>query len=155
MPKTTTVQVNGLRELGESMRLLSADVATRIARAATAAGAQVIRKEAVRLAPQSSEPHQLGRRKDQIVQPGNLKRNIIIKRMPKSSLSSEHIVTVRHGSGQAPKDAFYGSFVEFGTAKMPAQPFLRPAFESQKEAAVEQIAKRIKARIDRANKGSK
>lgn len=33
----------------------------------------------------------------------------------------------------------YGVYVELGTRKMPAQPYLRPAFESQKDAAVQEI----------------
>ena len=39
-------------------------------------------------------------------------------------------------SGAAnPDDPFYWRFVEFGTSKMAARPFLRPAFESRKFAA--------------------
>lgn len=36
---------------------------------------------------------------------------------------------------------FYGKFLEFGTSKMPARPFLSPAFESNK-AYVNEIIKR-------------
>jgi HK97 gp10 family phage protein len=35
-----------------------------------------------------------------------------------------------------PNDPFYWKFLEFGTSKMPARPFLRPAFEAQKGNAV-------------------
>jgi len=34
-------------------------------------------------------------------------------------------------------DVYYWRFVEFGTAKMAARPFLRPAFEAQKQNALE------------------
>ena len=39
------------------------------------------------------------------------------------------------------KDAYYWRFVELGTAKMAARPFLRPAFESKKEEAVSVFAR--------------
>jgi HK97 gp10 family phage protein len=40
-------------------------------------------------------------------------------------------------------------WVEFGTSKTPARPFLRPAFEAQKIAAVEEFKKAAKAEIDK------
>lgn len=143
MANSVTVKVEGLRELGERMKSLSDDVNNRIARAATAAGAVVIRNAAQAKVP---------------VDTGNLKKNIIVKRLPKgeSSLTSEHIVTVRQGKltkKQKEKglgDAFYGRFVEYGTAKMPARPYLRPAYDQNKERAVEAIKDRIKKRIEKA-----
>jgi len=143
MAKSVTVKVEGLQELGMRMKSLSEDVNKRIARAATAAGAVVIRNSAQAKVP---------------VDTGNLKKNIIVKRLPKgeSSLTSEHIVTVRKGKltakqkGSGLKDAYYGQFVEFGTAKMPARPYLRPAFDQDKERAVEAIKSRIAARLKKA-----
>ena len=38
------------------------------------------------------------------------------------------------------KEAFYGSFQEFGTAHHAAQPFARPAFDSEKEKALQLLA---------------
>jgi HK97 gp10 family phage protein len=40
-------------------------------------------------------------------------------------------------------EAFYWRFLEFGTAKMGAKPFLRPAFEAHKSKAVEIIKQRL------------
>lgn len=139
------------------MRELNADITEKIGRAAMAAGAKVIRDRARTLAPISDAPHQLGVRKNEIAQPGNLRKNIITKRLQRNerSLTQQYIVKVRQGSGKAGKDAFYWSFVEFGTVKMAAQPFMRPAFEGGKEKAVEKIKERLKSRIDRANKVGK
>lgn len=39
---------------------------------------------------------------------------------------------------------FYGKFLEFGTSKMPAKPFMAPAYESKKEEAKEIIKQEIK-----------
>lgn len=150
----TYVKVAGLRQLGEAMKSMSADMRGKVGRAAANAGAQVIKKKAIALAPISDKPHQLGVRKGEIVQPGNLRKNIIVKRLPdtEKSLSHQYIIGVRHGSGKAGKDAFYWKFLEFGTAKMAARPFMRPAFESSKTEAVDKIKSTLKQRIDKANK---
>ena len=147
-------QVDGLRELGEAMRHLSADINNKISRAAVNAAAQVVKKDAIARAPQSTEPHQLGRRKDQIAQPGNLKRNIIVKRLPRqeTDLTQEYIVGVRSGSGRVPKDAFYWRFIEFGTVKLTAQPFLRPALYANQAVSIQKMADVLKRRIDKAGK---
>lgn len=142
---TTTVRVEGLKELDDALQLLSSDIQNKIARAATNAAAQVIKNEAIKRAPADT---------------GNLRKNIIVKRLPAqeaSPLTSQHIVTVRQGKltkkqkGAGLQDAFYGRFVEFGTVKMAPRPFLRPAFDSKKTDAVEAMRVRIKQRIDKAN----
>lgn len=136
------------------MRLLSSDVSGKIARAGVLAAAKIVKSAAIAAAPISDRPHQLGRRKDQIAQPGNLKRNIIVKRLPPNerAVTEEYIVGVRHGSGRVPKDAFYWRFIEFGTVKLPARPFLRPALENNQQQAIDAMKDRIAARIAKANK---
>jgi len=37
-------------------------------------------------------------------------------------------------------NAYYGKFLEFGTSRMPAYPFLRPTFENKKTSAVDVFA---------------
>jgi HK97 gp10 family phage protein len=143
MAKSVSVKVDGLRALGERMKGLSDDVNNRIARAATAAGAVVIRDAAKRKAP---------------VRTGNLQKNIVVKRLPKgeATLTSEHIVTVRRGKLTKKQraaglvDAFYATFVEYGTARAAAQPFLRPAYDENKEKAVQAIKDRISQRLAKA-----
>lgn len=148
MATRTRFRVEGLQQLGEAMRELGADMAGKIARAATNAAAQTVKKAAQNRAP---------------VATGNLKRNIIVKRLRKSEtkLSSEHIVTVRKGrlttkQKQAGlQDAYYASFVEYGTVHAPAQPFLRPGFEAAKKSALDAAVARMKQRIDKAQRGGK
>ena len=143
MAKVVTVKVEGLSDLGARMKGLSEDMNKRIARAATAAGAVVIRGAA---------------QQKVAVDTGNLKKNIIVKRIPagEAQLTSEHIVTVRQGKltakqkGSGLQDAFYGRFVEYGTVKMAARPFLRPAYDENKERAVQAIKDRIAARLKKA-----
>jgi HK97 gp10 family phage protein len=48
------------------------------------------------------------------------------------------------------RDSFYWKFLEFGTNKMAARPFLRPAFEANKEGAIEAIGKSLDETIQAA-----
>lgn len=135
-------QVIGLRELGEAMRDLSSEVANKLARRATASAARVVQKEAKRRVPVGEKPHKVGKK---IVQPGNLQKNIGITRNKKSSFTSRHDVKWR-------RDGFYGLFLEFGTRKMAARPFMRPALEASRGKALEAIKKTLSTGIARARK---
>lgn len=55
----------------------------------------------------------------------------------------------KHGKSGAknPNDPFYWRFVEFGTSKMPAKPFLRPAFEQSKHQAAKAIIHTLRTEI--------
>lgn len=139
-------EVKGLRELGEALRGLSADMAGKIARQALAAGAGVARKAIKARVPVDS---------------GNLQAAIVMKRVRGSALTEEYVVAVRKGktrdaraarsgTGKLGKDAFYARFQEFGTVKAPAQPFIRPGFEESVPRATQAIAQRLKQRIDKA-----
>ena len=141
------IKVSGLRELGLAMQSLSADMAGKIARQAVAAGAGIVRKQARAGAPKDT---------------GNLQAAIVMKRLPKreTQLTEEYIVAARKGrtkdakaakagTGKLGKDAYYARFVEFGTVKVPARPFMRPALENNTQAATDAIAARLAARIDK------
>lgn len=147
------IEVAGLRELGEAMKKLSSDVQDKVGRAAMAAGSRVVRDAARAAAPQSSKPHQLGVRKNEIVQPGNLKKNIIVKRLPNSetSLTQQYIVAVRHGSGKAGRDAFYWTFLEFGTQKLTGRPFLEPALENNTGLVIDKVTTVLRRRIEKSS----
>ena len=141
------IEVKGLRELGERMKSLSYDVNRKTARAATNAGAQVIKKLAIQKAP-VSDPSVTPN-----IPPGQLKKNIVVRYNRKSGLTSEHIVTVRSkGKGVIGQPYRVGVFQEFGTVHHGKHAFLQPAFDQGKVAAVEAIKKRLQVRIDKAEK---
>jgi len=111
-------------------------------RGALFAAGEVIQKEAIQNAPVGQgTPH-----------PGNLKKQIFLYRDRNPTalgLNEHYILSVRTGRkglrklklGSAIRsltgnDAWYWFFVEFGTSKQPAQSFMRRAFESQKEKAL-------------------
>lgn len=149
MPVKSTVSVQGLSELGERLKRLGSDVALKHCRAATSAGATVVKKQAIINAPESDEEHMLEGVK---VQPGNLKKNIVVKRVTKSEHTSEHIVTVR-GKKKDGYAARYGRLDEFGTVKMAAKPYLRPAFDTKKGEALEKIRQTLEKRIIKSEVG--
>lgn len=88
------------------------------------------------------------------VDTANLKKSIGINRK-KTKDKSQVWFTVSPRKG-GKNDGFYGHMVEFGTSKMAAQPFMRPAFESQDresiEAAKEYMASRIDKEVEKARR---
>jgi HK97 gp10 family phage protein len=46
-------------------------------------------------------------------------------------------------------DAFYWFWIEFGTSKLPAKSFIRPAFDTKKEAAAEEIKRALAEGVKR------
>jgi len=139
------VEIKGLRELGESMKALSAEVNTRLCATATNKGAQLIKEMAIAKAPEWPLPHMLD---GVLVPPGNLKKNIVVKKI-KSPLTAEYIVTVR-GKRKDAYAARYGRLVEFGTVKMGANSFLRSSFDTGKEEAAQIIAAELAGGLTRA-----
>ena len=117
----------------------------KVLRDATRAGADVLKQEVINRAPERS---------------GKLKKNIVVltqKAKRKGEISSGvHIRGVNHRTGNSdnsmkaknPRNAFYWRFVELGTVNMPAHPFVRPAFDTAQELAVQVAIKRMNSAID-------
>ena len=146
-----TVKVEGLRELGQAISQLGEDVRKRIAPAMTGAAAHLVKVDAIRRAPVSDAPHEIEGVK---IEPGNLKRNVIVAKQRKTPLTAEHKVTVRAGA-KAGYASRYGSMVEHGTVKMPARPWMRPALEQNIQAATEEMKKKGEQRLAAAVRKAK
>lgn len=135
------MQLTGFTELAYALRKLPERVAKNALRSAVNAGAAEIRKAARAAAPVDS---------------GLLKKNIYQKQIREASSNQRqtYFVGVRSGKG-ANKDGtkkelpFYWRFMEFGTSKRPAAPFLRPAFEKEKENAIKAIGQKLDERIQK------
>jgi HK97 gp10 family phage protein len=143
------VRIDGLRELGEAMRTLSADVQQRVSRQATGAGAAVVKngvKKQLRANP--------------TVDTELLLQNIVTRKVSKSktTLTSEHVVTVRKKDypaqrGKSRRNTLQVAiYKEFGTVKMSKEAFLQPGFDSTKERAAQIIADRLRKRIEAVRK---
>lgn len=153
MAKRETFKIEGLAELGKALRELPARVARNGLRVSVYAGAKLVRDEARARAPKAEQP--LGPNQPP---PGTLKRSVIMKHFPElSSLTRQtFVVTVRHGKkyrkqgkkGNLSQDAWYWRFVEFGTRKMRARPFLRPALEAKRSEAGQAMKDRLRERIE-------
>lgn len=150
--------VAGLKELQAALKELPQRIARNVLRGAVGAGAAVIRNEAKARAPVSTGDARAGH-----PPPGTLRRSIYQKQIRElsSAVKQTFYVGVRKGKhyrnqgkkGNLSQDAYYAKFVEFGTAKMAARPFMRPAFEAKKGEAVQAIkdylAKRIPEEVDK------
>jgi HK97 gp10 family phage protein len=152
MAKRERFEVKGAADLVKALEALPDRVARNGLRASVYAGAKVVRDEAKRRAPiaKQSMPNQ--------PPPGTLHRSVIMKHIRElSSLTRQtFFVTVRHGKkyrNQGKKknlsqDAWYWRFIEFGTRKMAARPFLRPALEAKRYEAADAIKSRLAQRIE-------
>jgi HK97 gp10 family phage protein len=144
--------VKGLSQLSAALKELPLRLARNALRQSVAKGALVIRDEAKVRAPVSSGPVKPG---DPL--PGTLRRAIVIKHDAERSnaFSQTYVVAVRQGKryrrrgkkGNRSQDAYYWRWVEFGTVKMSARPFLRPAFEAKKQAALAAIIEYLAQRL--------
>jgi HK97 gp10 family phage protein len=138
MSNAFTVKVTGLDVVERRLKGLGPDISKKVLRNSVAAGARVVRKAAEGRVP---------------VDTGTLKRSLYIKQIREESNPSKqtYYVGSRHGKKYQKKglDAYYFPFVEFGTEKMAARPFLRPAFESSKDAAANAIGEKLKQGVDK------
>jgi len=152
---TSSIDIKGVAAIAQALQELPKRVAKNALRAAVYAGAAVIRDEAKQQAP---EYH--GKVRDGHPPPGTLKRAIAVKRVqadctPTREVAQVYVRQAKNGSvGQknvkayGRTDAYYWRWVEFGTSKMAAHPFMRPAFEAKKQAALEAIVTKLVERIE-------
>lgn len=142
------------------------------------AGARLVRNEARRRAPVLQDPFGLKYRafkarefnragyappKSQNVRvPGNLKHNIVahyVKRLPLTVWVRPRTKTYIFANKSRPRGGAdpsnlvgnpnYWWLVEFGTSKMRARPFMRPAFEAMKGPALEAFKVHVRKEIDK------
>lgn len=140
------MKIDGMKELQAKLEALGPRLARNGLRAATSAGAAIIRDQAkANVGP--------------ISQTGTLRRAIAMKRAKGTqALAAEYQIYVRQAkNGSAGQknvkayskfDAYYWRFVEFGTKHVNARPFLRPAFEAKKVQAAEAIKTKLVERIE-------
>lgn len=90
------------------------------------AGAEVINKEIVKNAPERT---------------GNAKKYLKVSKVSKEKGTKVVKVGISKGDNS---EAFYLKFHEYGTSKMAATPFMRPAFEKKRKEALETTHRVIK-----------
>jgi HK97 gp10 family phage protein len=119
------VKLEGMADLNRRLAQLPATVNRRVQIDALKAGAEVIRREAATLAP-----------RDERAKPPHLADSIVIAVATGQDEVGEKQTAVEVGPSRKPSDHFYGFFQEFGTVRHRAQPFMRPAFDTQSGRAL-------------------
>lgn len=119
-------RIEGLDELDKQFDRLADTSKRKVMMKALNAGIAPIKKEAKKLAP---------------VDKGVLKKQIRSKQMRKTAKPAVGIYV----SGKA----YYWYFIETGTSKLAAAPFLRPAADSKHEEGVGKFKEKLKAEIDK------
>lgn len=123
-------RVEGLEELERTLRELPDKVEKKVVSQALRKGLKPIQKEAKNLAPVLS---------------GQLKKAIKIRagKRKKGQVSVNVII------GDKDFQNFYPKFIEYGTSKLPANPFMRTAYANKKAEAIGIIEIEIAAGIER------
>ncbi|URJ84950.1 HK97 gp10 family phage protein [Pasteurella multocida] len=152
---SVTVKIKGLKQLQQAMDSLGRKTSNRIAVKAMRKGGAIVRDKARQNAPVLKENVSHRRAgtlrkaistRTKVSRGGKTHTYIWVK-----GLSIKQVLKFKDKTGKAgaynPKDPFYWRFVEFGTSKMPAQPFLRPAFEQTKRQATKEIIETLHKEI--------
>jgi len=125
------IKIEGAKELEKKLLSFEPKLGRKIIRQALRAGAKVIHTAAKANVP---------------VDTGALKQSLKVKAMRKRRHS--YGVMVATSDGWFKGDEFYGAFLEFGTSKMPAKPFVRPAFDAEKDNAEKIIKNQLQQGIE-------
>lgn len=131
-PTGQGVAIEGLAELKKSFTELSDSMQRGILRTALRQAARPVVRAARALVP---------------VDTGLTKKAIGTKVWLRKDSVATVMIGVRRG--KEGKRHFLTHLLELGTRNMRARPFLRPALDSQKNAAVEALAAALKSRIDK------
>ena len=137
------IKVDGLKELQDDLLQLPDKIGGQtLQRSLTAAALPIVNeaRDRVPLAHQAYKLYGGG-----VADPGWLKSRIVRKKVRQSRNSAEVIVTIKDQ-----RQAYFWRFIEFGTSKLVARPFLRPAFEAKASDAVDRFVERLSDAIDQA-----
>ena len=157
MADGVTVKLEGVDELKRALADATKQIRTKAVRGALRKAGQVISKEAKQAAPVISAPTKTRK-------PGTVKKAIAVRNSKFARQAGDEGVFVgvrplrgarqkKLGKAGAknPNDPFYWRFIEFGTKKMKARPFLRPAADSQGETAIKTFMDSVIPQIEKLN----
>lgn len=121
-----TREVKGLRELDRALAELPKRVRRRVLLGALRETAKPILKDARQRMPKDS---------------GVTAKDLKIRAVPKSETDVGQVAVAIAGSESKGGRSYIMRFLEFGTEKMAAKPFFRPAVDANAEASIPRFAK--------------
>lgn len=131
-----STEIKGLEQLISKLNNLPEKLEKKVIRAAVRKGAILVRDKAREKAP---------------VKTGTLKKSIKIR----SNKVANGIISFKIGPTNDKKkgtDVFYGRFIEFGTSKMAAKPFMRPALDESETEVLNVVIDNIKSKLEEGTK---
>lgn len=141
--------LKGVDELIKKLQRTQKEMVEKEAPKALAKAARVIRDEAKRRAALVDDPKS----------PENIAKNIVVRKARKKDTKHDEIkykIGVAGGAkpdadGKMPAggDTWYWRFIEFGTVKMAANPFLRPAMTAKQQEAAAVFISSFKEELDK------
>jgi HK97 gp10 family phage protein len=127
---SASLQLQGVNEIQRALKALEKKVASKITRQALRKGTKEIAKQVKADTPKGES--------------GQLKKQVKVKAAKRSrNKIGVDVVT-------SSPDAFYGSFVELGTSKQPAQHYQKQALDKVADRAIEIMLRELKAGIEAA-----
>jgi HK97 gp10 family phage protein len=156
--KTGTIEIKGLAELEKELLAFPDRIAKNVLVGGVRAGANVFRDEARQKAQSIiNKDHRFFKKKihgqETIIFPGFTARKIAAWRARKTPYAVTFNTGITGYKDQLSKlFPFWWRWIEFGKSGQSAQPFLRPAFEGKKTAAVEAMRDYLHKRIDKEAK---
>lgn len=152
---TVEVQIEGLAELDEALSQFSERIAKKAIHGALSYALTPMVKEVKARAPVAVEAHKMlyGRTNPHyvLVQPTLIRGAVKKRRLKKSELRKLGVsagVAIHIGKDKNQKlYPYYWTFVEYGTTKMVAMPFVRPAFDAKIRLAFERFYDKLSQNI--------
>jgi len=130
------LEIKGAKELEKVIRMLPRKMGEDVLVRATRSGATIVKNEIKKRAPVGKGPAH--------PKYGRLKNNIKTTKIKQRGGAA----TIAVHTGKA----YWGSFLEFGTSKMSARPFFRPAFDSRWPKALDKIGERLGINLEKVAK---
>jgi HK97 gp10 family phage protein len=161
MAESFTIKVQGFAEFDRRLREFGPKLAANGLRAANYAAAKVFIEAARANIATGEHPYQSGFTKSHIVafRRRTTGRNLVTHSVGIRGIRRKYANTRenrrrrRVGKAyQADGPAFYARFVEFGSSRQKARPFLRPAFIDRIDAAIAADRERLALAVERAAK---
>jgi HK97 gp10 family phage protein len=134
-------EIQGLDGVLRKMREISPKLQRKGLVAAVRKGANIVRDDARNRAKAFDDPST----------PKPIWREIVSKVNGRRGRQEGGVVMqvgIRGGARESGDNVFYWRFLEFGTSKMAARPFMRPALESNVDKATDAIVTELKRQLD-------